>query len=47
MLRKLVEKSKGLAKPPRSDPDYKTPLPDFKGQRRDPINLQPGLPESK
>mmetsp|Transcript_14176 Transcript_14176/g.20727 ORF Transcript_14176/g.20727 Transcript_14176/m.20727 type:complete len:125 (+) Transcript_14176:38-412(+) len=47
MLKKVVEKSRGVLKLPRSDPDYKTPLPDFKGQRRDPNNLHGGLPPSK
>ncbi|CAG9335251.1 unnamed protein product [Blepharisma stoltei] len=49
MLRKLFEQAKAPAaqKLSRKDPDFKTPLPDFKGQRRDPWNYKGGIPSSK
>lgn len=31
----------------RRDPDFRTPLPDIKGQRRDPDDLYSGLPATK
>ena len=31
----------------RRDPDFRTPLPDIKGQRRDPDDLYSGLPASQ
>ena len=31
----------------RRDPDFRTPLPDVKGQRRDPFDLGRGLPATK
>ena len=46
MLKKFFEKAP-ITKVPRSDPDYRTPLPNFKGQRRDPLNLTGSLPASK
>lgn len=46
MLKKFFEKKE----PPtvtRSDPDFRTPLPDFKGKRRDPMGMTGSLPSSK
>lgn len=47
MLKKFFESNKKDVKVSRKDPDYRTPLPNFKGQRRDPINLTGSLPASK
>ena len=47
MLKKFFENTKKEVKVHRSDPDFKTPLPNFKGQRRDPINQTGSLPSSK
>lgn len=46
MLKKFFEKNQAPTVP-RSDPDYRTPLPNFKGQRRDPLNLTGSLPANK
>lgn len=46
MLKKFFKVGKNSVKLSRSDPDYRRPLPDFKGQRRDP-HLPQALPASK
>lgn len=47
MLKKFFEGSKKEVKVSRKDPDFRTPLPNFKGQRRDPINMAGSLPSTK
>lgn len=47
MLKKFTDKGKAAVKLTRKDPDYRTALPDFKGQRTDPLNLTGGLPAAK
>jgi hypothetical protein len=47
MLKKFFESGKTEVKVSRKDPDYRTPLPNFKGQRRDPLNMSGSLPASK
>ena len=36
-----------MPKVSRSDPDYRTPLPDFKGQRRDPYGINSSIAPAK
>lgn len=38
---------KKTPKIPRSDPDYKTPLPNFKGQRQSPYDIRGPVPPSR
>lgn len=47
MLKKILGKTKTPAKVSRTDTDYRTPVPNFKGQRRDPLNMTGSLPASK
>ena len=47
MLKKIFEKPNKETKISRTDPDFKTPLPNFKGQRRDPLNMTGSMPAAK
>lgn len=47
MLKKFFDKGQKAGKISRKDPDFRTPLPDFKGQRRDPIGMVGPLPAMK
>jgi hypothetical protein len=47
MLKKFFEPREKEVKISRKDPDFRTPLPNFKGQRRDPLNMSGSLPSSK